>query len=345
MKHLPITLRIFFLLLSVRLQAQQEIPLFEQLYTTDSLSLVIEGDVHTMQKKRNPDVWMPAQMTIYKGKTRVRMVAVEMQARGNARRKICHFPPVKIRLANEALPDSLHNSRNIKIVSACSTDAESETLVLKEYLMYRLYHVLSEESFRVKLVSLDFKQLGRRHVFHSSTAFLIENEYVLAQRLRATPVKMRVISPRGIDSVSLDRVCLFQYMIGNTDWSIYNEHNVCVFTRSETNNAIVVPYDFDYAGAVGAPYAVPAKGLPIQDVRHRYYLGLCRQEAFKQQIMDAFLMKKNALLNQCQEANGMSQSSRRAVTDYLNGFFEILKDPKAVRTEILEHCDNFKKKP
>jgi hypothetical protein len=216
---------------------------------------------------------------------------------------------------------------------------------LKEYLMYRLYNVVDEEaSFRVKLVNLDFKQSGRRAVFHSSVAFLLENENAVGQRLRARPHNARVTSPRAIDSVSLERVCLFQYMIGNTDWSIYNQHNVKVFMQRESRRLVAVPYDFDYAGAVAAPYAMPSKGLPLRDVKQRYYLGLCRPEAFKQQMIHTFLVKKNAILHECTQTEGLAASGQALIVSYLKAFFETLEDPEAVRKEILEHCDNFKSK-
>jgi hypothetical protein len=317
---------------------------FELLYSIDSLTVVIETDVRKLQRDRNPDLWLPGEIELRKGTKTVLKQAVEVQARGNARRKICAFPPVKIRFADAlGMPDSLKGAEVVKIVSACNDEEQSEHLVLKEYLMYQLYQTLTEESFRTKLAVIQFREKGRRQIYASSYGFFLENEATLAKRLNGNMYRPSVMSPKGIDSLTMDRVCLFEFMIGNTDWSVYNLHNIRALLQNATRKVVAIPYDFDYAGAVDAPYAVPQKGLYIKTVQDRHYFGLCRDKVFAEKTFNVFLQKKAALLATVDNFEPLSTFERKKVRSYLNSFFDVLANPKQTRVQILEHCDNFKK--
>lgn len=316
---------------------------FDVLYGIDSLTAVIEMDVRKLQKKRDPEMWLPAEIELFQGSKLVFKQTAEVQARGNARRKICEFPPIKIRFAADpALPDSLKEAQVIKVVAACNEDI-SEQLVLKECLMYKLYNVITEESFRVKLATLQFREPGRKKTYKGSSAFFLENESALAKRLNGRMIRPNVMSPKGVDTSSLDRLCLFEFMIGNTDWSIYNLHNIRILMQESKQRVISIPYDFDYAGAVEAPYAVPQKGLNIETVQERYYFGSCREEAVARRTFDLFLNKRSAILTVCDEFSELSKSERKNIHGYLMTFFKILENPQQARKQIVEHCDNFKK--
>ena len=61
---------------------------------------------------------------------------------------------------------------------------------------------------------------------------------------------------------------VFEYMIGNTDWSAVYGHNI-VLIRDAAGRATAVPYDFDFSGLVDTEYARAAPELPIRHVRQR----------------------------------------------------------------------------
>ena len=62
---------------------------------------------------------------------------------------------------------------------------------------------------------------------------------------------------------------VFQYMVGNTDWSMVRFHNVEV-SRTPRGVYVPVPYDFDWTGLVSTRYARPNEGLGIRSVRQRF---------------------------------------------------------------------------
>lgn len=317
---------------------------FERLYSIDSLNIVLEMEAKKMMKDRESDLWYPAEMDVFRGGALVFRQSVEVKTRGKSRREICDFPPVKIRFSGaSALPDSLADMPVIKVVSTCNTQEESERIMLKEYLMYQLFNQLTDESFRVKLANFQFKEKSNQRIYHETTAFLLEDEATLAKRLNGTIIHPKVMSPAGVDTLSMDRVSVFQFMIGNTDWNVYNLHNIRVIRQPELRRVIAIPYDFDYAGAVDASYAMPGMGVPTKDVKQRYYLGLCRPEADIQRVLLLFKQKKGNLLKTCDDLTALPAKERLVVSDYINSFFTLLDKPDRVQKDILEHCNNFKK--
>ena len=89
--------------------------------------------------------------------------------------------------------------------------------------------------------------------------------------------------PARYDPAALVLLDVFQYFVGNTDWSAFAGpageqccHNVVPFARAD-GVLLPVPYDFDATGIVNAPYSLPDERLRIQRVRQRLYRGRCRE--------------------------------------------------------------------
>ena len=131
-------------------------------------------------------------------------------------------------------------------------------------------------------------------------------------------------------------LALFQFMIGNTDWSIVRERNTTLVLKDGLQ--IPVPYDLDMSGLVDASYAGPAPGLPINDVRQRYFLGYCQPGADWDSAFALYSTKKGALLNVVSEIPGLSGKSRRSSTRFLEEFFEILASRSDREGCIVGHC-------
>ena len=67
-------------------------------------------------------------------------------------------------------------------------------------------------------------------------------------------------------------VAMFEYMIGNTDWSVPNYHNIKLMGMKDdkTSRPIAVPYDFDICGFVDPAYATVDEQLNIENVNSAY---------------------------------------------------------------------------
>ncbi|MBK6929689.1 MAG: hypothetical protein IPH12_02080 [Saprospirales bacterium] len=326
-------------------QSAQWDNIFGYLQTFDPLDVVIEADLKALKEDRQGEEWQSAVFRIMQGDSVAYEQQVQIAARGNMRRKTCDFPPVKIRFYQDApADDSLADINQLKLVVSCRDRKEDDQLVLMENLAYRLYNLITEESFRVKSATIVFKTPDREKAYQESMAFFIESEKEMATRLGGRPLKPRIISPKIMDSLAFTRMSVFQYMIGNTDWGVYTRHNVKVVGFQTGRRPLVVPYDFDYSGLVDADYAIPSPDIPIQGVRERYYLGMCYSAQLHEQVFAEFLSRKHEMLNVCQRFSGLSYAGRQDARAYINSFFSILENPKKATKEIVEHCNYRLKK-
>jgi hypothetical protein len=130
---------------------------------------------------------------------------------------------------------------------------------------------------------------------------------------------------------------VFEYMIGNTDMSIYVQHNVRLI-QTPAGARFPVPYDFDYSGIVNAGYAVPAKGLGITSVRDRLYRGPCRTAEEWQPYFDRMIAAKPDLLALYDTLPGLRPEYRRDAKSYLEEFFRTIASPARVKRELIDKC-------
>jgi hypothetical protein len=220
----------------------------------------------------------------------------------------------------------------------CKEEEDYEQFVLREYAVYRLYNILTDHSLRAHLVQIKLKENRDKNASISSYAFFIEPERDLAKRLNARKLEPRIMSPDAIKTDNLGFLSLFEFMIGNTDWAIKNRHNINTLLIGSDSLLTAVPYDFDYAGIVNTPYAVPGRNMNIPNVRARYFMGPCRDEALWGGTMALFESKKGELLKFCADFPYFDKSSREYVSEYIEDFYEIVQDAKKRQKKIYEHC-------
>ena len=158
-----------------------------------------------------------------------------------------------------------------------------------------------------------------------------------AVEARELPVPRQMF--QYVDQRQLMFMSMFQYMIGNSDYSILALHNVIMLDDAK-GVRYTVPYDFDYSGLVDAHYAVPAKGLPIVSVRDRLYRGPCKSEAEVNEALKPFREKQAELLALPATLTqyGLSDGQRKDAEKYLNEFFEIISKPDKVKKTFVTDC-------
>ena len=177
---------------------------------------------------------------------------VRIKARGEFRRNYCTYPPFKLNIKKADFDNEyLDNTGAMKFVTQCKSPREYEGYLLREYLIYKMYNVLTDTSFRVRLVEMTYVDTSRKkqHIF-TKYGFLIEPLKSLAARLHAVPVKSGGVTMKMMEPEAMARVALFEYMIGNTDWSLAGKHNIKVLKVADVHqpHGIPVPYDFDIRG-------------------------------------------------------------------------------------------------
>ena len=248
---------------------------------------------------------------------------VRVKSRGNRRLKLCPFPPIRLnfKMKGEKGEDIV---TNLKLVSHCNNSRQFEYYLFREYLAYRIYNEITAESLRVRFLRINYIDTGTRNQSQVRYAFVIEPAEMYARRTGTSEIKEVVVRPDQVDSDVLDRVALFQYMIGNDDWHLTNLHNLKVYqgVGVELSKPIIVPYDFDYSGFVDTHYAVPNSDNPISSVQERIYLGPCRSDETFRKTLDLFMSRKDKVLSLIEECPLIAGRRKKDCLRYIESFYD-----------------------
>lgn len=269
-------------------------------------------------------------------------IPVEVRPRGNYRRDPdhCAFPPLRIKFdKKESKGTPFEDLKRLKLVTHCSnTDKIFDQYVLREYLVYRIFNVLTDTSLRVRLARMTYIDTGGKLDTIQRYAFFIENDNQLADRIGGSVVEAKNVHQDRTDPQHTDLLEVYMYMIGNPDWSVSVQHNIELIQTDAFHLPIVIPYDFDYCGIVNTSYAAPADELDIATVTERVFLGFCRPKKEFERTFDIFRAKKEEIYALYLDIPYLDERSLNWSVRYLDKFYEIINDPALVKREFLKAC-------
>jgi hypothetical protein len=267
---------------------------------------------------------------------------IKIKVRGNFRKDPvnCDFPPLRFNFSDTTVKNTIFGGQDkIKLVSHCRKRKDLyEQNVLKEYLAYKLYNLFTEESFLVRLVHLTYADTRGKLDTLKKMAFLIEPNQQMARRNGCEIIKVKNIHQERTNRHKTTVMSVFQFMIGNTDWSVPALHNVVLLKEYPEDFPIVVPYDFDWCGLVNAPYAVPAEHLDIESVSTRLYRGFYRPDAELQLALDEFRQRREEIYQTCRSVPFVTEKEMIKIIKYIDQFFNTIDNPKAVEVEFHRKC-------
>ncbi len=252
----------------------------------------------------------------------------------------CDFPPLRIDFSEAAVENTLFEKQEqLKLTTHCNTRKNYyEKYLLMEYLTYRLYNLISEESFRVRLLRLTYIDLSGRIDPIEKYGFFLETSGKMAARNGCEEFDMESVKQNDIQNDAMVKLSMFQFMIGNTDWSVSGLHNIELIRSSPYLPPIAVPYDFDWCGLVNANYAYPAPNLEIQSVRDRLYRGICRTSQEYLEAIELFKAKEKEIYQFCNSFNYLEAKERKQIVRYIEQFYFILNNPRLLDSEIYSKC-------
>ncbi len=304
--------------------------IFDVLNYQEVMEITLEFEVDKMLSNRRSEDEFAGTMTFEDQTGEKQTWKTKINMRGRFRRTRCtEMPPLKLNFKKGALKDAgLAKFDDFKLVTQCIQDASSaKEYLIKEYLAYKMFNHLTDYSFRVQMLKINFvdKTTGEKR---KQWGFLIEDTAQMRARVGAEKHdQIFKIEKDQIDSKSLKITSLFEYMIGNLDWDVKQRfHNMKPISKD--GKVIPVPYDFDFSGLVAASYATVNPNFAVKSMQDRLYLGYAEDLEDSEEIIQLFKDKKEAMIDEIKDCKKLRREVRLEMIRYINSFYKGIEDIK-----------------
>lgn len=271
---------------------------------------------------------------------------VKIKPRGEYRFRTCGFPPIQLTFKKsvDAYSDT-GKIKKIKLVTHCQQGKANDDFVLREYLVYKLFSVLTDASFRVRLLRIEYIDTHKERKPIKQYGFFIEPLEIMAMRTNSSIVKVTQLTQKNIVPAIMDRVAIFSYMVAQWDWAVPGLHNISVIVPSNyagTGLGVAVPYDFDLTGLVNASYGFPDAATGLTSNRDRKYAGICRSREEFARALEEFKNLKGAFYSVINDFPLLEQRSKKDITDFLDQFFNQVENQKNMERLIAQFMNSCK---
>ena len=312
----------------------------KDLFESDEiLSIKLTGNIRELVNDRgDKPKYHPIKLS-YRGKDSNEInLPVQMKTRGHFRklRENCRYPPLQISFPSDVgrLSTVFSGQTKLKLVMPCVDD----DYIIREWLAYKIYNLITPKSFKARLVRIDLND-NKNKKQQSFYGILIEDVKQLAARNKAIVVEQK-LTPQETQRETFLTMAVFQYLIGNTDWSVEYLQNIKLLKTGSSSQVMTVPYDFDHSGIVNAPYAHPPEALLLKSVMERRYRGYCVTDLkiFETTIALYNKVKKDIydLYTSCAY---LDARSLKEILKFLDGFYATINNPKSWQKEFAYPCD------
>ena len=301
------------------------------------IKITISTDIRSLRKYSEKPAYQPAAVTVLLPDSSLIHEQIRLKRRGKFRNRECYLASLMLDFKNPSSPD-LSPLKRLKWVGGCDDNSSSEQYLLKEFLVYKTYNILTEMSFRVRLAMATYQDTTGKVKPYTQYAFLIEDIGDLAKRNHCVEKKSGNYHTEWTNRNQMTLVAMFQYMIGNTDWSVPYYHNIKLIVPMEDtlSKPYAIPYDFDYCGFVNPPYAVPPEELGIHSVRQRLYRGFPRTIKEIDSTAAMFTAREPQITSTINGFDLLNKNSKKDVLGFLDEFFRTIKNNKYLESEFVD---------
>ncbi len=315
-------------------------PLFEN---SELLEVKLSGPLSAIIKNRKVRSEYP--FTLSTGDD---MINLNVRIRGKSRIDLCRFPPLRLNFRGASIVDTIFSGQEkVKLVTHCKGNNDrTENYLLNEYTAYRIFNLISDKSYRVRLLKITFEDTDGKtsNLDRPYFGFVIESGRELAKRLGGGPADITRVRYSLLDSHQIALIYVFQYLIANTDWALVRMrsdesccHNIDVMGIA--GRLVPIPYDFDFSGLVNARYAAPDPALNLQRVTQRRYRGYCKSSI---ESVNAALGEIRALENEImavsRDVPALDEGILNRRVLFLDRFFEEAKNAENLLRRFERQC-------
>ena len=313
---------------------------------TSELKITLSGPWRKLKKHVKEDAMYPAQLGYVDTHGEQQLIDVQVAPRGITRRlHVCKFPPLKVHFDKEKTKGTeFRGNKSLKLVTYCDTNRKYEQYYTKEFLAYRIYNLITEYSFRVKPLTVEYNDSENGDSV-TRFGFLIEDLDDVAKRNDLEKLEIEQVPFHQLDAQTSSNFSLFQYLIGNVDWAAtggpkeYCCHNSKLIGAGEDiTPKYGIPYDFDSSGLVNAHYASPPASLHLRNIRQRLYRGFCVFNHTLPRSVELYNEKKPDILALFENNRHLTDKNRKLTIDYIEEFYQTINDPKKFESQIINKC-------
>lgn len=293
-----------------------------------------------LKRETNDSTYIASELSYQNADSTWTSLNIDLRARGNFRRTNCYFVPVKISIKKKNYKNTkFQGHKKLKLVVPCMIEKDGNDNVIKEYIAYKLYELMSPYHFNTRQVNIQLTEpKGKKEKIHVIKGFLIEDDKKIA-KLYDGKIVERSIHPLAQEELTSIRSEFFQFMIGNTDFSNLEQHNAKLIYIDK--KIYPVPYDFDMSGLVNTSYSVVSEIISaksnISSVTQRVYRGFKRNPALIEQVRKEFIDNKSEMLQIIDDLKSQFDSEKKfeAAKEYIQSFFSILINENQFKSQII----------
>ncbi len=315
--------------------------------TSETLAVTAYAPWRDLERKKKYQGTYPAKIDFTDELGNTTSLQMTVERRGRTRQVVCRFPPIKIRFdKKEVKGTTFSGQKSLKMVTHCQTSSRYEQYYVMEMLIYRMYNFITDFSFRVRPLSITYVDTEHRGSPDPRFAFLIEDDSDVAKRNGQKKLKISKTTRKRLDSQETANFALFQYMISNLDWSAISGpgvdkccHNAKLVGQDPLKDPVyAIPYDFDAAGLINAPYATPPENLRVRNVKQRLYRGFCAHNDKLEESRVRFLDSEQSILALVRNESLLTSSTQKRALNFLKKFFDTLKNKQDFQKTIISKC-------
>ena len=270
-------------------------------------------------------------------------IGIRTRGRFRRQKEVCAFAPLRLNF-RKTKGTLLAKSDKLKLVTHCRTGSNKyEQAVLKEYIAYRILNSITDWSFRARLLKMRYVESTTGEEVASTWAFLIEHDDQVAKRIGMKVDDSERTTVDAIDGAHTNLVSMYQYLIGNTDFSPIKGapgepccHNYVLMGNDTVS--ISVPYDFDVTGIVAPPHAVPNPRFGLASVKQRLYRGRCANNSRLETTFQTYRDKQQDIYDLVNNMEGLSKGERKRTVRYIDDFYKIINSQRQVNHRIVKKC-------
>jgi hypothetical protein len=303
------------------------------------VTATLEMDIKDLLAKKAKQRYLPGTMMLsFKDGSTVNE-KITATVRGNFRRETCYMPGLTVNFKADT-NSSMAKFKTMKISNGCNSGDEPGQLVIKEYLAYKIYNLLTDMSLRVRLMNISFKDVSGKRKPYTQYAFMIEDVDDMAKRNNMVEVEEVKFNTEQTNRDQMTLVTLFEYLIGNTDWSVPAYHNVKLIAPKDDKSVrpYVVAYDFDICGFVDPPYATIDEQLQsqISSVRERLNRGFPRSMEELKIAVKIFNDKKEKLIGLIKNNEYLNSREKSRSVGYVEDFYKTINSDRDLQRIFVE---------